>query len=211
MATSHNAVLGSSIDYVPIKRALLSVSDKTGLIELAQFLASKGVELISTGGTAVAIKNAGLTVKEIDEFTGSPEMLSGRVKTLHPRVHGGILAVRGNESHAADVAAHSIQLIDLVVVNLYPFQSTVASGAEWEKCVENIDIGGPSMIRSSAKNHAYVSVLTSTSQYASFQKEMDANNGAVSLAMRKSLARDAFTLTAEYDTAISQYMKKQLA
>jgi len=210
MATSHSAVLGDSVDLIPIKRALLSVSDKTGLIEFAKFLSSRGVELVSTGGTAVAIKNAGIPVREIDDFTGSPEMLSGRVKTLHPRVHGGILAVRGHEVHIADVSRHSIELIDMVIVNLYPFQSTVASGAEWAQCVENIDIGGPAMIRSAAKNHAYVSVITDVSQYSSVTSAMESANGSIGLTLRKQLARDAFTLTATYDGAISEYMKKQV-
>ena len=152
MATSHAAVTGTAVDGVRIRRALLSVSDKTGLLPFASFLSSKGVELLSTGGTAKALRDASIPVVEVDAFTGFPEMLSGRVKTLHPRVHGGLLAVRGNAEHEAQLALHSMGLIDLVCVNLYPFSATVeASYSDYAKCVENVDIGGPAMIRSGAK------------------------------------------------------------
>jgi phosphoribosylaminoimidazolecarboxamide formyltransferase/IMP cyclohydrolase len=209
MATSHSAIQGTTVDFVPIKRALLSVSDKNGLVEFATKLASFGVELISTGGTAAALKNAGLNVIEIDSFTGSPEMLSGRVKTLHPRVHGALLAVRGNSTHEDDIRKYSLALIDMVVVNLYPFESTVASGASFEQCIENIDIGGPAMIRSSAKNHAYVSIVTDPSQYDSLAKELSENTGSISYSTRKTLAAAAFAKTSQYDTAISNYFIQQ--
>src|SRR6478735_4782346 len=151
---------------IKIRRALLSVSDKTGLAELGKQLAAKGVELVSTGGTAKALRDAGLTVKDVSELTGFPEMMDGRVKTLHPKVHGGLLAVRDNAEHAASMAEHEIGAIDLVVVNLYPFAQTVAKGAERDEVIENIDIGGPSMVRSAAKNHAYVTILTDPADYA---------------------------------------------
>ena len=206
MATSHAAVTGSAVDRVRIRRALLSVSDKAGLLPFAQFLASKGVELVSTGGTAKALRDAGVEVVEIDSFTGFPEILSGRVKTLHPKVHGALLAVRGHSEHEQHLTQHSIGLIDLLCVNLYPFSATVASSYDdYAKCVENIDIGGPAMIRSAAKNHAYVAVLTAASQYTEVQREME-GEGELALATRKKLAAAAFTTTAEYDTAISQYL-----
>jgi phosphoribosylaminoimidazolecarboxamide formyltransferase/IMP cyclohydrolase len=145
---------------VKIRRALLSVSDKAGLVELGQALARHQVELVSTGGTARALREAGLEVRDIAELTGFPEMMDGRVKTLHPKVHGGLLAVRDDQAHAAAMAEHDISAIDLVVVNLYPFAATVARGAAREEVIENIDIGGPSMVRSAAKNHAYVAILT---------------------------------------------------
>ena len=145
---------------VTIRRALLSVSDKTGLVELGQALAARGVDLVSTGGTAKALRDAGLAVRDISDLTGFPEMMDGRVKTLHPKVHGGLLAVRDNPEHAAAMAEHAIGAIDLVVVNLYPFEATVAKGAPRDEVIENIDIGGPSMVRSSAKNHAYVTIVT---------------------------------------------------
>jgi len=151
---------------VTIRRALLSVSDKAGLVELGQALAARGVELVSTGGTAKALRDAGLAVKDISELTGFPEMMDGRVKTLHPKVHGGLLAVRDNAEHAASMAEHQIGAIDLVVVNLYPFEATVAKGAERDEVIENIDIGGPSMVRSAAKNHAYVTIVTDPADYA---------------------------------------------
>src|SRR5207244_10517250 len=148
-----------------VARALLSVSDKTGLIEFANALAARGVELISTGGTAKAIAAAGLKVKDVSELTGFPEMMDGRVKTLHPKVHGGLLAIRDNKAHAAAMAAHEIRPIDLLVVNLYPFEATVAKGAGYDDCVENIDIGGPAMIRAAAKNHADVAVGVEPDEY----------------------------------------------
>ena len=207
MASSHAAVTGSAADKVRIRRALLSVSDKSDLLPFAQFLSSKGVELVSTGGTAKTLRDAGVPVVEIDAFTGFPEILSGRVKTLHPKVHGALLAVRGHAEHEQHLAQHSIGLIDLLCVNLYPFSATVATSYDdYGKCVENIDIGGPAMIRSAAKNHAYVAVLTAASQYAEVRKEMEEGEGGLALATRKKLAAAAFTTTAEYDTAISQYL-----
>ncbi len=189
-----------------IRRALLSVSDKTGLLELARGLASFNVELISTGGTRKTLADAGLAVRDIAEVTGFPEMLDGRVKTLHPRIHGGILAVRDNAEHAAALQAHNIQPIDLVVCNLYPFE-TVANrpGATHEEIVENIDIGGPSMLRSAAKNYRDVAVVISPTQYAAVLEEMRKNNGGLTLEMRERLAAAAFARTAAYDEAIRVY------
>ena len=163
---------------VTIKRALLSVSDKSGLADLGKALAARGVELVSTGGTAKALREAGLAVKDISELTGFPEMMDGRVKTLHPVVHGGLLAVRDNPEHAASMTEHGIGAIDLVVVNLYPFEATVAKGAERDEVIENIDIGGPSMVRSSAKNHAFVTIVTDPLDYAELLSELDATDGA---------------------------------
>ena len=194
-----------------IRRALLSVSDKRGLVAFAQFLSSRDVELISTGGTAKALRDAGVPVVEIDEWTGFPEILSGRVKTLHPRVHGALLAVRGHPEHEAQMAQHGLAPIDLVVVNLYPFADTVASFPDdFGRCVENIDIGGPAMIRSGAKNHAAVAVLTRVEQYAEVQTEMGPL-AELSLATRKRFAAAAFTLTADYDAAISTFLNAAVA
>ena len=190
---------------VTIRRALLSVSDKSGLVELGRKLADRGVELVSTGGTAKALREAGLAVKDVADITGFPEMMDGRVKTLHPMVHGGLLAVRDNPEHAAAMAEHAIGAIDLVVVNLYPFQQTVAKGAERDEVIENIDIGGPSMVRSAAKNHAFVTILTDPADYAGLAAELDANGGATSLAFRKAMAAKAFAATAAYDAAISEW------
>ncbi|MEH3045860.1 bifunctional phosphoribosylaminoimidazolecarboxamide formyltransferase/IMP cyclohydrolase [Sphingomonas adhaesiva] len=184
---------------IPIQRALLSVSDKTGIVDLATALAGNGVELVSTGGTAKALREAGLTVKDISDLTGFPEMMDGRVKTLHPKVHGGLLAVRDDEAHAASMQEHDIGAIDLVVVNLYPFQQTVAKGADRDEIVENIDIGGPSMVRSAAKNHAYVAIVTDPADYPLVA------SGETTLANRKRLAAKAFALTAEYDAAIASW------
>ena len=195
-----------SADSVPVTRALLSVSDKTGLLDLARDLAARGVELVSTGGTAAAIRDAGLPVRDVAELTGFPEMLDGRVKTLHPVVHGGLLAVRDAESHQAALAAHGIGPIDLLVVNLYPFEATVAAGASNADCVENIDIGGPAMLRSAAKNHAFVAVVTDVADYAPLLAELDANGGATTLAFRERLAFTAFGRTAAYDAAVSTWM-----
>jgi phosphoribosylaminoimidazolecarboxamide formyltransferase/IMP cyclohydrolase len=189
-----------------IRRALLSVSDKTGLIELARGLADFHVELISTGGTRKVLADVGLTVRDIAEVTGFPEMLDGRVKTLHPRIHAGILAVRDNAEHIATLQAHGIQPIDLVVCNLYPFEATAARpGATHEEIVENIDIGGPSMVRSAAKNYRDVAVVTNPNHYAYILDEMKQNNGALSLETRESLSSEAFARTAAYDKAIRAY------
>jgi phosphoribosylaminoimidazolecarboxamide formyltransferase/IMP cyclohydrolase len=189
-----------------ICRALLSVSDKTGLIDLARALAGFGAELVSTGGTRKALADAGLAVRDVAELTGFPEMLDGRVKTLHPRVHGGILAVRDNPRHAATLQEHGIQPIDMVVCNLYPFEATVAkAGSTHEEIVENIDIGGPSMVRSAAKNYHDVAVVTDPVQYQWVIDELRANGGALTLATRERLAGEAFGRTAAYDRAISAY------
>ena len=188
---------------VTIKRALLSVSDKDGLAELGKALAARGVELVSTGGTAKALRDAGLNVHDVSELTGFPEMMDGRVKTLHPMVHGGLLAVRDNPEHAAAMAEHAIGAIDLVVVNLYPFEATVAKGAGRDEVIENIDIGGPSMVRSAAKNHAYVTILTDPGDYAGLLAELDETGGATRSTFRKAMAAKAFAATAAYDAAIS--------
>jgi phosphoribosylaminoimidazolecarboxamide formyltransferase / IMP cyclohydrolase len=189
-----------------IRRALLSVSDKTGLLDLACGLAAFSVELISTGGTRKALVDAGLSVRDISEVTDVPEMLDGRVKTLHPRIHGGILAIRDNPQHVATLQTHGIEPIDLVVCNLYPFEATVVRpGATHEEIVENIDIGGPSMVRSAAKNYHDVAVLTSPTQYAEVLNELKQNKGALTLATRERLAGAAFARTASYDQAIGTY------
>ena len=190
---------------VKISRALLSVSDKTGLAELGAVLAAQGVELVSTGGTAKALREAGLVVRDVSELTGFPEMMDGRVKTLHPKVHGGLLGVRDNPEHAAAMAEHSIGAIDLVVVNLYPFAQTVARGAGRDEIIENIDIGGPSMVRSAAKNHAHVAIVTDPADYPELISALNANGGATSLPFRKRLAAKAFAATAAYDSMISQW------
>jgi phosphoribosylaminoimidazolecarboxamide formyltransferase/IMP cyclohydrolase len=187
-----------------IRRALLSVTDKTGLVEFAQALAGYGVELISTGGTAKALRAAGLTVKDISELTGFPEMLDGRVKTLHPKVHGGLLFIRDNPEHQAAVAAHCIEPIDMVVVNLYAFEKTAAlPGVAFGHLIENIDIGGPSMVRSAAKNFEDVAIVTSVADYPALIEELKTNEGGLSRETRWKLARQAFGTTAAYDTAIA--------
>ncbi|NCP11088.1 MAG: bifunctional phosphoribosylaminoimidazolecarboxamide formyltransferase/IMP cyclohydrolase [Sphingomonadales bacterium] len=193
------------MDKVTIKRALLSVSDKTGLAELGKALAARGVELVSTGGTAGALRDAGLTVRDISDLTGFPEMMDGRVKTLHPKVHGGLLGVRDNAEHVAAMEQHDIGAIDLVVVNLYPFAQTVTRGAERAEVIENIDIGGPSMVRSAAKNHAFVAIVTDPADYDGIAAELDAQDGALTLATRKALAAKAFALTAQYDATIAAW------
>lgn len=210
MAHILSSVEGSQLDQIQIKRALLSVSDKTGLIELATALANKNVELLSTGGTAKAIRDAGLSVIDVSDYTESPEILDGRVKTLHPKIHGGLLAVRGNPKHESEMVANAIQKIDLVVMNLYAFEATVASGAAFNMCIENIDIGGPSMLRSSAKNHQYVTILTNPNQYLNFLEEFEQTNGFTSLANRRKYAAAAFATSAAYDSAISAYFSEQL-
>ncbi len=189
---------------VAIKRALLSVSDKSGLVELGRALADRGVELVSTGGTARALREAGLDVRDVAELTGFPEMMDGRVKTLHPMVHGGLLAVRDNPEHAAAMDSHGIGAIDLVVVNLYPFEATVMRGAEREEIIENIDIGGPSMVRSAAKNHRFVTIVTDPADYPTLLAELE-GAGATSLDFRRKLAAKAFAATAAYDAMISQW------
>ncbi|MDF2381966.1 bifunctional phosphoribosylaminoimidazolecarboxamide formyltransferase/IMP cyclohydrolase [Nostoc ellipsosporum NOK] len=182
-----------------MRRALLSVSDKTGIVELAQALAAQGVELVSTGGTATALRNAGLAVRDISDLTGFPEMMDGRVKTLHPKVHGGLLAIRGNDDHESSMAEHEIAPIDLVVVNLYPFAETVARGANRDTIIENIDIGGPSMVRSAAKNHESVAILTDPADYALVA------DGTTTLAQRRKFAAKAYAATAAYDAMIASW------
>jgi phosphoribosylaminoimidazolecarboxamide formyltransferase/IMP cyclohydrolase len=190
---------------VKITRALLSVSDKSGLADLGRALARHGVELVSTGGTAKALRDEGLEVRDISDLTGFPEMMDGRVKTLHPKVHGGLLAVRDNEEHASAMEAHGIGAIDLVVVNLYPFAQTVARGAGRDEVIENIDIGGPSMVRSAAKNHAFVAIVTDPSDYAELIASLDDNQGGTSIDFRKRLAAKAFAATAAYDSMIASW------
>ncbi|MCC1492204.1 bifunctional phosphoribosylaminoimidazolecarboxamide formyltransferase/IMP cyclohydrolase [Cognatishimia sp. F0-27] len=193
-------------DLQPVRRALLSVSDKTGLIDLAQALSDRGVELLSTGGTAAAMRDAGLTVRDVSDVTGFPEMMDGRVKTLHPAVHGGLLALRDDASHKAAMETHGIGAIDLLVVNLYPFEDTVAKGADYDTCVENIDIGGPAMLRAAAKNHAYVSVVTDVADYTALIHELEQNDGHTSLPFRQRLAQIAYARTGAYDAAVSTWM-----
>ena len=190
---------------VKISRALLSVSDKTGLAELGQALARHGVELVSTGGTAKALRDIGLEVRDISDLTGFPEMMDGRVKTLHPKVHGGLLAVRDDPAHAEAMTAHGIGAIDLVVVNLYPFAQTVARGAGRDEVIENIDIGGPSMVRSAAKNHAYVAIVTDPADYGELIEALDGAGGMTSLDLRRRLAAKAFAATAAYDAMIASW------
>ena len=190
----------------PIARALISVSDKTGIVDFGRFLAGRGVEILSTGGTSAALGEAGVAVVEVAEHTGFPEIMDGRVKTLHPKVHGGILARRDAASHRAAMAKHGIAPIDLVAVNLYPFEQTVARGASFAECVETIDIGGPSMIRSAAKNHAFVTVVVDPGDYGAVMADMEANDGATSAALRRRLAEAAFARTAAYDAAIAGWM-----
>ena len=193
-----------------VTRALLSVSDKSGLIDFARALASRGIELVSTGGTRKALADAGLTVRDVSDLTGFPEMMDGRVKTLHPKVHGGLLAIRDDEAHAAAMAQHNIAPIDLLVVNLYPFEATVAKGAAYDDCVENIDIGGPAMIRAASKNHADVAVVVEPEDYAKVLAELAAHDGATTLGLRKALAAKAYARTAAYDAAISNWFAAEL-
>ncbi|WP_119169311.1 bifunctional phosphoribosylaminoimidazolecarboxamide formyltransferase/IMP cyclohydrolase [Algihabitans albus] len=200
----------ADLDQIPLRRALLSVSDKHGLIDLARALHDGGVELISTGGTAKAIAEAGLPVGEVAETTGFPEILDGRVKTLHPLVHGGLLGKRSDPTHTEQMAAHGIQPIDLLVVNLYPFRETVARGGDFQACIENIDIGGPAMIRAAAKNHGAVAVLTDPADYPALLAELAAEGGRTGAALRRRLAAAAFSHTAGYDAAVSGWFAQQL-
>ncbi len=193
-----------------IKRALLSVSDKTGLAEFARALAERGVEIVSTGGTAKLLKEAGIAVTDVAQVTGLPEMMDGRVKTLHPKIHGGLLAKRGDAAHERALAEHAIPPIDLLVVNLYPFEATVARGGDFDSCIENIDIGGPAMIRAAAKNHESVTVVVEPEDYERVLAEMDAHDGATTLDLRKSLAAKAFSRTGAYDAAIASWFASAL-
>jgi phosphoribosylaminoimidazolecarboxamide formyltransferase/IMP cyclohydrolase len=195
----------------PIRRALLSVFDKAGLVEFATALASRNVQLISTGGTARALRDAGLQVTDVSEITGFPEIMDGRVKTLHPKIHGGFLGVRDNPEHAKAMREHGIEGIDLLVSNLYPFEATVAKGAGYDETVENIDIGGPAMIRAASKNHDYVTVAVDPEDYAAILAELDSNNGATTLTLRKRLAQIAYARTAAYDAEVSGWLARELA
>jgi phosphoribosylaminoimidazolecarboxamide formyltransferase/IMP cyclohydrolase len=195
-------------DLVLIRRALISVSDKTGLIPLSQALAARGIEILSTGGSAAALRAAGVAVTEVSDHTGFPEILDGRVKTLVPQIHGGILGRRDRPEHLAQMEQHGIAPIDLVVVNLYPFEATVAAGGDHEACIESIDIGGPALIRAAAKNHDSVAVLTEPAQYFAFQEEL-AKQGGTTLALRKRLAGAAYAFTAAYDSAIAAWFAAQ--
>ncbi len=192
-------------------RALISVSDKSGVVEFARALAGYGIELVSTGGTRKALSEAGLKVLDVSDLTGFPEMMDGRVKTLHPGVHGGLLAVRGNPQHADAMRAHEIRPIDILVVNLYPFEETVARGADFADCIENIDIGGPAMIRAAAKNHDDVAVLVDAGGYAALLTELKQHGGSTTLNLRKKLAAKAFARTAAYDAAIANWFARELA
>jgi phosphoribosylaminoimidazolecarboxamide formyltransferase/IMP cyclohydrolase len=194
----------------PIRRALLSVSDKTGLVDFAKGLARHGAALISTGGTAKALRDAGLAVIDVSDVTQSPEMMDGRVKTLHPKIHGGLLALRDKPDHAEAMRAHGIEGIDLLVCNLYPFEATVAKGASFDETIENIDIGGPAMTRSAAKNHEWTTVVVDPADYDAVLAEMDANGGATSPATRAKLAQAAFARTAAYDAAVSSWFAKEI-
>ncbi|MHC0052336.1 bifunctional phosphoribosylaminoimidazolecarboxamide formyltransferase/IMP cyclohydrolase [Actibacterium sp. D379-3] len=193
-------------DLVPLCRALLSVSDKTGLIDFARSLDARGVELLSTGGTARALREAGLSVRDVADVTGFPEMMDGRVKTLHPKVHGGLLALRDDQEHLAAMEAHQIAAIDLLVVNLYPFEETVAKGGDYADCIENIDIGGPAMIRAAAKNHEFVTVVVDVEDYHVVLAELDRNDDHTTLETRKRMAQTAYARTAAYDAAVSTWM-----
>lgn len=193
-------------DLVTVRRALISVSDKSGLAELAKGLADRGVQLLSTGGTSAQMRNAGLPVIDVAEVTGFPEMMDGRVKTLHPAIHGGLLALRDNAGHVAAMQEHGIEPIDLLISNLYPFEATIASGAGYDTCIENIDIGGPAMIRAAAKNHAFVNVVVDVQDYPALLAELQANDGATTLAFRQKLAQNAYARTAAYDAAVSTWM-----
>eukprot|EP00933_Yihiella_yeosuensis_P036828 TRINITY_DN30644_c0_g1_i1.p1 TRINITY_DN30644_c0_g1~~TRINITY_DN30644_c0_g1_i1.p1 ORF type:complete len:613 (-),score=175.43 TRINITY_DN30644_c0_g1_i1:74-1912(-) len=204
------SVAAEVVDKVEVKTALVSVFDKSGLEDLGKYLAAKGVHILSTGGTAAKLRDLGCTVQDVADYTGSPEILDGRVKTLHPKVHGGLLAARGNKGHEAEMEKHGIRKIDLVVVNLYPFQQAVAKGGDFNTCIENIDIGGPAMIRASAKNNHAVTILSDPSQYGNFMKQLDGNSGCTTYAFRKNMAAAAYALTSSYDSAVSSWMATQV-
>lgn len=195
---------------VPIGRALISVSDKSGLLDLARALAARGVELISTGGTSGMLRTAGLKVRDVSDVTGFPEMMDGRVKTLHPNVHGALLALRDDDEHLLAMAAHGIEPIDLLIVNLYPFEETVAKGADHATCIENIDIGGPAMIRAASKNHRFVTVVTDPADYQPLLDQMTAHDGATTLAFRQKMALTAYSRTAAYDAAVSNWLAGEI-
>ena len=199
-----------ALDLAPIGRALISVSDKTGLVELGRALEARGIELVSTGGTASALAKAGLQVADVANLTGFPEMMDGRLKTLHPRVHGGLLAIRGEPAHQAAMIANGIVPIDLLIVNLYPFEDALRRAAPFDEMIENIDIGGPAMIRAAAKNHGDVAVIVDVADYASLLEELAINGGATRLAFRRKLAQKAFARTAAYDAAISNWFAREI-
>jgi phosphoribosylaminoimidazolecarboxamide formyltransferase/IMP cyclohydrolase len=209
MSAAPHYVPSPTPDLAPIKRALISVSDKAGLIELGTALAGYGIEILSTGGSAKTLRDAGLKVVEVSDHTGFPEIMDGRVKTLQPAIHGGILARRTDEGHRKAMRDHRIAGIDLVVVNLYPFEATVARGADFATCVENIDIGGPALIRASAKNHDFVTVVVDPADYATVLDELKTNKGATTLALRRKLAAKAYARTAAYDSAIATWFSGQ--
>jgi len=192
-----------------IKTALISVSDKSNIVDFANFLDKRGVKILSTGGTSKVLKDAGIEVVDVSDHTGSPEIMDGRVKTLHPKIHGGLLGKRDDSNHLAAMDEHNIDPIDMVVINLYPFEETVAKGAGFDECIENIDIGGPSMIRSAAKNHKDVVVITNPASYEEIKSEIEENNGNVSSEKKRILALEAFSKTASYDSAISNWFCKQ--
>ena len=194
----------------PIRRALISVSDKDGIVQFAQELISRGVEIVSTGGTSALLAKEGVPVKDVSDLTHFPEMMDGRVKTLHPNVHGGLLAIRDNIDHVSAMEAHNISAIDLLIVNLYPFEATRAAGADYETCIENIDIGGPAMIRAAAKNHNDVTVIVDNEDYDLVLAEMDAHHGATQIETRKKLAQKAYARTSAYDSAISNWLAEAL-
>ncbi len=197
-------------DIVKIGRALISVSDKTGLVDLGRALAGRGVEILSTGGTAAALGEAGLPVVDVAQVTGFPEMMDGRVKTLHPRIHGGLLAIRADPSHQAALIANDIATIDLVIVNLYPFEATLGRGASFEDKIENIDIGGPALVRGAAKNHEDVVVIVDVADYAGLLAELEGRDGATCLAFRRRMAQKAYARTAAYDAAISNWLAAEI-
>jgi phosphoribosylaminoimidazolecarboxamide formyltransferase/IMP cyclohydrolase len=193
-----------------IRRAIISLSDKTGILDFAQELQSFAVEILSTGGTAKTLRESGLKVRDISEYTGFPEMLDGRVKTLHPKVHGGLLGIRDNPAHAQKMNEHGIQPIDMVVINLYPFEATVARpSCTLEEAIENIDIGGPSMLRAGAKNYPYVTVVVDPADYKTILEEMRKSGGVVSKETNFRLAKKVYQLTARYDKAIAEYLEKK--
>jgi phosphoribosylaminoimidazolecarboxamide formyltransferase / IMP cyclohydrolase len=197
-------------DLSRVRRALISVSDKTGLVELAQALEARGIEILSTGGSAKALREADVAVRDVAEVTGFPEMMDGRVKTLHPMVHGGLLALRDNAEHLAAMETHGIGAIDLLVVNLYPFEAALARGAGYDEMIENIDIGGPAMIRAAAKNHAFVTTIVDVEDYDALLAELDANDGATSYAFRQRQAQIAYARTGAYDAAVSTWMAEAI-
>jgi len=197
-------------DLVPVRRALISVSDKSGIVDFARALSGKGVELVSTGGTSAALQREGLAVRDVSELTGFPEIMDGRVKTLHPLVHGGLLSIRDDAEHQDAMKQHNIQSIDLVVINLYPFEEVRFGGGDYASVVENIDIGGPAMVRASAKNHAYVAIVTDPADYARVLEALEQNNGSLPYRLRQELAAKAYARTAAYDAAISQWFAETL-